>query len=124
MGAALLPVPAMDARAFQSRARVNGFPGTRRVPAPAPDGVPQDRTGQANMGTRRSADGPGFWTPGLYWYGPGGQSRAPVSVLSDNQMPVPAQNPLRLPAVVMPGPVILGQRQVSNPAVAPKYLRR
>lgn len=124
MGAALLPVPAGDARAFQSRGIINGYPGTRRIPAPPPAAVPQDRAGQANMGVMRSSDGPPFFTPSLYWYGRATMSHSPVSILSDNQMPVPAQNPTRLPAVVMPGPIILGQKQVPNPAPAAKYTKR
>ena len=118
---ALLPVPAGDARAFQSRGVVNGYPGTRRTPQP-PSGLPQDKTGQANQGVSRSADGPNWRTPGLYWTDQRAMDRAPVSVLSDNQMPVPAQDPARLPAVVMPGPAVGGQKQAANPYVAPKFL--
>ena len=122
-GAALLPVPAQPAQAFQSRAIISGSPGTRRIPAPFPAAVPQDRTGMANMGTHRSEDAPPYWTPGVY-YECGPLEHAPVSVLSDNQMPVPAGNPQRQAAVVMGAPVFLGQTQVANPAVAPKYLSR
>jgi hypothetical protein len=75
-----------------------------------------------------------FWRPG-FWY-TDSTEHAPVSVLSDNQMPVPAVDPRGLAgsggglgssrwaqeAVVMPGPVMLGQRQVRQPRVAPKYL--
>lgn len=122
-GAALIPVPAQAGLGYQSRGIISGSPGTRRIPAPFPGGVPQDRTGMANMGTHRSQDAPPYWTPGVY-YLCGPQEHAPVSVRSDNQMPVPAGPSHGEPGVVMNGPVMLGQYQVSNPAVAPKFLNR
>jgi hypothetical protein len=60
------------------------------------------------------------WCPSVYYTYP--VSKSPVSVFSDNQMPVPAIDPRGLPGVVMPGPIMLGQTQVANPVVAPKYL--
>ena len=119
-GAALVPVPARDAGGWQARGLISGSPGTRPIAAPRPGGVPQDRTGQAGSGYHRSSDAPSFFRPGVY-YLCGPQVHAPVSILSDNQMPVPAVNPLLLPAVVMPGPVMQGMYQVQQPKVAPRY---
>ena len=151
-GAALLPVPAHDAAAWAGRSPVNGFPGTRRIPAPSP--VPE--TGAGGTEGRKGAagrvalamEGPAsggmyqddtltpFFTPSLYWIS-GPQEHSPVSVLSDNQMPVPATDPrltgsspgargtsTKSYGVVMPGPIIGGQLQVANPHVAPKYANR
>ena len=119
-GAALVPVPAKDAGGWQARGLISGSPGVRPIAAPRPGGVPQDKTGLANTGYHRSSDAPPFFRPSVYFVcGP--QVHAPVSVLSDNQMPVPATNPLLLPAVVMPGPVLTGQKQVRQPVVAPRY---
>jgi hypothetical protein len=123
-GPALLPVPSPLAQAFQSRGPVCGSPGTRRIPAPAPlpvidsSFVAMAQSGQIGLPSSVFS----YWTPGIYYARPA--SRAPVSVLSDNQMPVPATDPRGKPGVVMPGPVLTGQRQVANPRVAPKYLNR
>jgi hypothetical protein len=121
IGAALMPVPAQDAGAWSSRGPVNGHPGTMAVAAPAPAGVPQDwsrrTSGSAQAGVPQSI------LPSLYWLD-GPQEHAPVSTLSDNQMPVPAIDPRGKPGVVMPGPVMLGQQQVTQPRAIPKYMNR
>jgi len=65
-----------------------------------------------------------YFTPGLYWQQETASFHAPMSVLSDNQMPVPAVDPSGTPGVVMPGPVLLGQSQVQQPRVTPKYASR
>lgn len=115
-GAALVPVPAKDAGGWQARGLISGSPGTTPIASPRPGGVPQSW----NRALHRSSDAPAFWRPAVYFLcGP--QVHAPVSILSDNQMPVPAVNPLLLPAVVMPGPVMQGQRQVRQPKIAPSY---
>jgi hypothetical protein len=128
-GAALVPVPARSARAFQSRGRIFGSPGVFQVPAPSPAAVPQDRTGLAQGNHHyRSSDAPGYMTPAIYYERPGpeGFEHAPVSVFSDNQMPVPALTPSGLPAapplwVAMGRPRLGGQHAVPNPAVTPRY---
>ena len=111
--AGLLPVPAQDARAFQSRGMVSGSPGTSSVPAPIPGGVPQ----QWNRALHRSSDAPPAWFPSVY-YETGPLEHAPVSVLSDNQMPVPAVDPRGTPARLLRPAVFLGQTQVANPKVS------
>lgn len=116
-GAAGLPVPAADARAWQSRGQVSGTPGTVSVPAPWPEAVPQDRSFTA---LHKSSDARPSWRPSVY-YLTGAQEHAPVSVLSDNQMPVPALSGNGKAAVVMRGPVFLRQNQVGTPVVTPRY---
>ena len=128
--AALLPVPSGWAQGFQSRGPVTGWPGTVRITAPAPmPGTDSSLAAQAlagNIGEPSSKFS--WWTPSVYYtrleqpYLNG--SVAPVSVLSDNQMPVPSVDPRGMPGVVMPGPVMLGQTQVGNPRVAPKFMNR
>lgn len=125
LGGAALPVPAKDAGGWSSRGPVNGHPGTMRIPAPAP--VPhtdRELTALANSGFigLPSSDFSTF-NPSLYYIN-GPQERFPGSLDSDNQMPVPAIDPRGIPGVVMPGPVMLNQFQVDNPAVRPKYLNR
>jgi len=122
--AALLPVPAVDAGAWQSRGPISGSPGITRIPAVAPlPRVDSELTALANAGNiGLPSSAFNYWLPGVYYAWPA--SRAPVSVFSDNQMPVPAIDPRGLPAVVMPGPVMQGQRQTSTPRVAPKFPTR
>lgn len=125
--AALLPVPAAGAFSYQSRGPVYGSPGTTRIPAPAPlpwtdsSAVAQAQTGNIGEPSMKFS----WWTPGVYFQRPQGQPFGPpVSVLSDNQMPVPAVDPRGVPGIVMPGPVMLGQNQVTQPRVAVKYADR
>ena len=125
LGAAMVPVRAPSAQAYQSRGVIDGSPGTQAIPAPRPGGVPQDATALAeNRGYHRSSDAPPFWYPGVYYEvnGPAAQAeRAPVSVLSDNQMPMPALSPLGLPSVSMGRPRLGGQYQVASRAAVPAY---
>jgi len=118
---ALLPVPAHDAGGWQSRGPISGSPGTTAISAPAP--VPITDRSLAAMANAGNIGLPSsdfsVWYPSVYYQR--ATERAPVSVQSDNQMPVPAIDPRGKPGVVMPGPVMLGQYQVANPHVAPKF---
>lgn len=94
---------------------VTGQPGTQPVPADGP-GVEQSRTGQAQMGLSRTSDAPRSWRPNLYyarpqrafWPGAG----MPVSVSSDNLMPVPATDPRGIPARLAMPVVQRGNKQI------------
>jgi len=112
--------------AQQYKDGVTGQPGTQRiavqpvVPSPDPGDI-------ALMGTSRSTDAPGNWFyPNLYfarpqrafWPGAG----MPVSVTSDNLMPVPAADPRGIPAVLSMPPVQRGTRQIRQPGTAPVWL--
>lgn len=120
IAAALLPVPAHDAGAWQSRGQVSGSPGTARIPAPPPNVPANNRVAQAQTGWigLPSSDF-SYWRPAVYYTWPA--SRVKVSVFSDNQMPVPAVNPAGHPVVAMPGPVMLNHFQVPNPRVASRF---
>lgn len=82
---------------------VTGHPGTAGVAAPrAP--VPAGRTAQAMSGFSRSGDAPDLIYPNKYWaeperaFWPG--AGMPVSVQSDNLMPIPATDPRGVGAVL------------------------
>jgi hypothetical protein len=124
LGAAAIPIPAERQAAGLSRGMINGSPGTVGIPAPRPP-VPQDLTAQAINQLHRSSDSPNIWYPGVYYEnntGPDARpEHAPVSVLSDNQMPMPSLSPLGLPSVSMRRPRLGGQYQVASKAVAPRY---
>ena len=123
LGAAAVPVRARGASDYASRGIIDGQPGTQAIPAPGA-GLPQDTTPLAiTGGYHRSGQVNNVWYPGIYYERPGdqGYEHAPVSVLSDNQMPLPAVNPLG-PAAVMQGrPRIGGQYQIPNRATVPAY---
>lgn len=107
--AGLIPVPAQPAQGYASRGIIFGSPGTMRIPAPAPGAVPQD----SHRALHRSSDAPNYFNPALY-FERGELEHAPVSVLSDNQMPVPAIDPRGRPAVMLRAPLFRGQRQVRS----------
>lgn len=118
---ALLPVPAHDAGAWQSRGPVSGSPGILPIPAPAPFPTAEmDATSLAQTGWIGLPSGDfSYWRPSIYIQYP--VSRFHGSVFSDNQMPVPAIDPRGVPAVVMAGVLHLGQFQVRQPRRAVRY---
>lgn len=86
--------------AQQFKQAVTGQPGTQAIPVEPviPDG---GRAAQAQMGLSRSGDAPNVFYPNLYWLGratrqPG--AGMPISVQSDNLMPVPAVDPRGIPS--------------------------
>jgi hypothetical protein len=123
MGSALTPGLTRPASGWSSRGPVAGSPGTMRIPAQAPAAVPAGTTALAAMGRMGgSKRAPQFILPALYWASGWWQERAPVSRMSDNQMPVPA---LRLTGVIPSSPYVSrkgGQRQVLQPQVVQQWL--
>jgi hypothetical protein len=140
LGPAALPVPVQDARAYQARGRIAGSPGTFPVPARSP--VPltgaaglESARGRAGLGrVAQASQGPAsggmylddtltpYWFPSIYYTTVDGNLLPPVSVYSDNQMPVPAIDPRGLPVrPAMAGFASRGQVQVANPRAAPWY---
>jgi hypothetical protein len=107
-GAALVPIRASMAQAWQSRGPISGSPGTTPIAAPIPAAVSQDYPFQA---LHKSSNAPAFWRPSVY-YQASYKSCSNMSVESDNQMPVPAGTPNGKPAVMSRMPTFLGQQQV------------
>lgn len=119
-GSALMPTFTRPAGAWSSRGPIVGNPGTRAIPAPAPR-LDQGNVGRANMGISRSSDAPNVIYPSLYWEASSPHEHAPVSRVSDNQMPVPAVRP---PNVIIAAPLRArkgGQRQVYQPQVVQSF---
>ena len=138
LGAAMIPVPSPWAGAWQSRGFIRR---ERTVPAPTPGGVPQERVSLAIGGhDSRSSDSPGYIAFDMYTQVTNGlpmPMTPPVSVTSDNQLPVPAIDPRGVASSwsvgysPRPGMTInyvqRGQRQVVQPKVTtrfPNLLRR
>lgn len=122
LGSALMPHLTRPAQSWSSRGLIAGFPGTLGIVAPSAQGVPQEVTPMATMGVSRSSTAPNRWYPSLYWVAGADQEHAPVSIKSDNQMPVPAIRP----ANVIPFNTYKtrkgGQRQVIQPQVVQQWL--
>lgn len=122
LGAAILPVPASDARAYQARGYIRRV---RRTRQPYPSAVRQEVVPLA-IGSHdsRSSDGPSYIAFDMYYQETAGQPlpmTPPVSVTSDNQLPVPALDPCGRPAVLSQRPVFLDGRQLRQPRVSPRY---
>lgn len=133
---AFAPVPAQDGRGFgpfEGKASVSGQPGTQGVPC----GLPDFGTAglQVNGLSVRGAGGgyaqgsgtmPLVWYPQLYYLRRLDGATQTVagqgaSVYSDNQMPVPARDPLGRAAVLAKPPIFLGQADIYQPRAKPKW---
>jgi hypothetical protein len=106
---------------------VSGQPGTRGIPAPTGGTQMQPDAGdKAQMGTARSSDAPDMWYPNKYYErsldGDGTMGPVvPARVFTDNLMPVPAQDPRGLPALLAFTPHFLGQQQIRQPRNMPTW---
>jgi hypothetical protein len=116
--AAATPVPVRPpGSAMQYKDGVTGRPGTFPVPSPGP-GVPRGPVALAMGGFSFTAYCPGFY-PNQYWarpeaaYHPG--AGMPVSVFSDNLMPVPATDPRGVPAPLQVPVSLRGNQQIRQP---------
>ena len=125
------PVPAYSGYGlgpWANGGNVDGQPGTMGVPSGTPDfpggirvnGAPVRGYGGGNAAGTGTM--PPVWYPQLYWLTKldgatlvSGNSQA-MSVYSDNQMPVPAADPIGRAALLARPPVFTGSRTVSQPA--------
>ena len=88
--------------AFMYKDGVTGQPGTQAIPVNTRGTVPSPDIGDvALMGLSRSSDCPDVFYPNLYYARPQAQfwpgAGMPVSIRSDNLMPVPAADPRGVP---------------------------
>lgn len=120
IGAAITPQYTRPAGAWSSRGPIVGQPGTQAIPVSGP-AIEQSATGQASMGLSRSSDAPNHFRPSLYWEASSPHEHAPVSRVSDNQMPIPAVRPQN---VIIAAPMRArkgGLRQVYQPQVVQTF---
>jgi hypothetical protein len=124
IGAALTPNMTRPAVGWSSRGRVTGHPGTLGIPISGPEALHRSTNDLANVGIYRSTDTPNVIFPPIYYENGnayGDKERAPVSRISDNQMPIPA---LRPPNVLVFDAYQArqgGQRQVYQPQVIQQW---
>ena len=104
---------------------VTGQPGTQGIPVD-PSWIPSPDIGdKAISGLSRSSDAPDVFYPNLYWvrpergFYPG--AGMPVSVNSDNLMPVPAADPRGIPAMLSKRVRQRGQSQIQAFPNLPKF---
>jgi hypothetical protein len=122
LAAALTP-PMHRVSVTESKGKVVGQPGTWAIRAPSPAAVPQNQyIALASTGDSRSSDSPDVQFPRMYWEADMPKEHAPVSMYSDNQMPVPARVS---PNVIKADPYRArkgGQRQIYQPQVIQRWL--
>lgn len=103
--------------AIQYKDGTTGRPGTAMVMQGSP-GVPTGIITRQQGGLSYTDNCPGFY-PNLYWARAQGQfwpgAGMPVSVRSDNLMPVPATDPRSVPAPLQVPISMRGQRQIRQP---------
>jgi hypothetical protein len=124
IGAVLTPSMTRTYAGWSSRGMIRGHPGTAGIPIPGPSAIPDDGFRRDGVGRSRSTDSPNVIFPSLYYENspPLLKEHVPVSVFSDNQMPVPA---LRPQSVIRADPYQArhgGQRQVFQPQVVQTWL--
>jgi hypothetical protein len=113
--------------AQQYKDGLTGQPGTQAIPVHPV--VPSPDVGdKAQSGLSRSGDAPNSFFPNLYYarpqrgYWPG--AGMPVSVVSDNLMPVPAVDPRGIPARLSMPILQRGQKQIRQPQAQPRWDHR
>lgn len=112
---ALMPQPAIQPSASTNGLmHLVGHPGDRAIPSPRPAALPPTAAGTRS--NQPSYASPDVMYPSIY-YAKADNCHAPVSLLRDNQMPVPAMHIYNMPRVSMRMRRVGGQSQVAQPAV-------
>lgn len=119
LGSVLTPSMTRTYAGWSSRGPIFGQPGTMAVYVPDPAAVRENVNSLAAVGQFSTACAPNVIFPSIYFENaaPLEKEKAPVSRISDNQMPMPA---LRAPNVVVSNQYrqrLGGQRQVYQPQV-------
>lgn len=118
---AFVPVPAATTAKIAVHHGVSGQPGTRGIPV-GPGEVSASVNGTVIRSGYSGGSGtmPAVFYPQQY-YERGLSELPPVSVYSDNQMPVPATDPVGKAAVLAVPPRFLGQAQIQAGKALPKW---
>jgi hypothetical protein len=109
--------------AQEYKTKLVGQPGTQGIPVSGTV-VDQGRVGQAQMGLGRASDAPDMVYPQRYYVAglterPG--AGMPISVYSDNLMPVPAVDPRGIPSSQFQPINQRGQRAVNWAPAMPRF---
>lgn len=117
LGSALTPHMTRTYAGWSSRGQIFGQPGTMGIPVGDPAAVREDVNSMAAVGTFSTQCAPNLIFPSIYYEANNPKEHAPVSRISDDQMPVPAK---RAPNNLVFRPYRSrkgGQRQVYQPQV-------
>ena len=123
LGSAITPHMNRTYAGWSSRGRIHGAPGTQVIPVSDPAAIREDVNSLAAVGQFSSAYAPNFILPPIYYENdhPLDKEKFPGSLISDDQMPVPAIRPgLKIPAK----PYLArhgGQAQVVQPQVVQRF---
>jgi hypothetical protein len=118
---AFVPVPAATPAKISYKHAVTGQPGTQGIPV-GPCEVSASVNGTVLQSGYSGGSGnmPPVFYPQLYFERSLSEV-PPVSIYSDNQMPVPAVDPVGKAAVLAVPPRFLGQAQITQPKVLPRW---
>lgn len=121
--AALAPSMTRTYAGWSSRGRISGSPGTRGIPISDPSAIQQNNVTLASNGQLSSRHAPAMIFPSIYYENdaPQDKERAPVSRISDNQMPVPATPSAKFYTAKPYQARLGGQRQVIQPQVVQRF---
>ena len=118
---AFVPVPAKTTAVVRYKQAVTGQPGTIGIPAGKPElSASVNGTVIQSGYSGGSSNMPAVWYPQQY-YERHLTELPPVSIYSDNQMPVPAVDPVGRAAMLARPPVFLGQSQLSAGKAMPRW---
>lgn len=123
LGSALTPTMTRTYAGWSSRGKVHGNPGVVGIPIDDPVAVREDINSLASVGQFATSCAPNVIFPSQYWEAdsPQDKERAPVSRISDNQMPVPATASAKYYTADPYRARLGGQRQVIQPQVVQRF---
>lgn len=123
LGSAITPHITRTYAGWSSRGQINGSPGVRGIPMPDPSAVREDINSLASVGQFYTGVAPNVIFPSLYWEAapPADKEKAPMSVFSDNQMPIPATPSAKYYTADPYRARLGGQRQVIQPQVIQRF---
>lgn len=123
VGSALTPTITRTYAGWSSRGKISGNPGVIGIPVDDPAAIREDVNSYATVGQFSTHNAPNIIFPSVYYENdaPLDKEKAPVSVFSDNQMPVPASSPKKYYTATPFKARLGGQRQVIQPQVVQRF---
>jgi hypothetical protein len=121
LGAALTPSMTRTYAGWSSRGQIFGQPGTMGIPVSDPAAIREEVNSMASMGQFSSQWAPDIIFPPLYYEAGNPHEHAPVSRISDDQLPVPAGRPQNVLVYAPYRARKGGQRQVVQPQVVQTF---
>lgn len=123
LGSVMTPRMTRTYAGWSSRGKVHGNPGIVGIPISDPAAVREDVNSLATVGQFSTACAPNVIFPSQYWENdsPSDKEKAPVSIFSDNQLPIPATPSAKYYTADPYKARLGGQRQVIQPQVVQRF---